>query len=197
MNPRGDKTIMTKTDHRRTNSRKSDHTAANRASGTEVGQRRGKSGWTRRIVVGEGEGNDSPTLFRSFNHRIKVIGTTEFHDYEWIGDDEHGEFGFLQETVLSTSGPSAELLKWKKGFGGEERVEIEIQGSLQSDNGDCIVTIRTEFFEGATEGTTESEDSDVFVTVVPMNHTSNFDVHLANNEDDWARISGSIANTRI
>ncbi|MFE7582521.1 hypothetical protein ACFU5Y_13310 [Streptomyces gardneri] len=180
---------MTKTDHHRAATRVRSH-----GGNGEV--RRSRSGWTRRIVVGD-EFTVPDTLIAQVFHRAKVQGTTEFHDYETIGDDEHGEFGFLQEVVLSTGGPSQELLRWTKGFGGEERVEIEINGSLQSDTGALVVSMETRFYEGATEGTTELEDSDVFNTVVPKNQTSNFSIHLANDEDDWAKIRGSIANSVI
>ncbi|WP_128437474.1 hypothetical protein [Streptomyces cyaneus] len=159
-----------------------------------VDVRRFKNHWVRKIVVGDGSA--APELLRAqVFHRAKVQGTTEFHDYETIGDDEHGEFGFLQEVVLSTGGPSQELLRWSKGFGGEERVEIEINGSLQSDTGALVVSMETRFYEGATEGTTELEDSDVFNTIIPNDQTSNFEINLANDEDDWAKIRGSIANT--
>ena len=133
-------------------------------------------------------------LVRENFHHIKVIGTTEFHDYETFGPDEHGTFGFMRENVLSTEGPSVTLLNWQQGFGGEERVEIDMTGSLSSSSGACLVQINTRFFEGATEGTTELEDSDSFQTVVPTGSTSNFEIHLANDEDDWATIRGSITN---
>ena len=136
-------------------------------------------------------------LTRANFHHIKIIGSTEFHDYETFGDDEHGTFGFMRENVLSTEGPSVTLLTWQQGFGGEERVEIEITGSLSSTTGACFVQIATRFYEGATEGTTELEDSDTYQTTVPVGSTSNFEIHLANDEDDWATVRGSITNSRF
>lgn len=129
-------------------------------------------------------------------HHITVTGTTEFHDYETFGSDEHGTFGFRQETTLSTRDIGSTLLTWRRGFGGEERVEIEIKGSLRND-GACAVTIDVLFFEGATEGTTELEDSEVVQAIIPAEATSNFEVHLANDEDDWAKVRGSIGNRRL
>jgi hypothetical protein len=128
-------------------------------------------------------------------HHITVTGTTEFHDYETFGSDEHGTFGFRQETTLSTNDVGSTLLTWRQGFGGEERVEMDIDGSLRAD-GVLAVTIQTRFYEGATEGTTEMEDSKVFQTIVPEGQTSNFQVHLRNDEDDWATIRASIGNRR-
>lgn len=129
-------------------------------------------------------------------HHITVTGTTEFHDYETFGSNERGTFGFRQETTLSTRDIGSTLLTWRRGFGGEERVEIEIKGSLRND-GACAVTIDVLFFEGATEGTTELEDSDVVQAIIPAGATSNFSVHLANDEDDWATVRGSIGNRRL
>ncbi|MGW2681320.1 hypothetical protein [Streptomyces sp. NPDC001436] len=159
--------------------------------------RRFKSGWTRNMTFGVGALPETGLTRAEHVHRIRVQGSVEFHDYETIGSDEHGEFSFLKETNLSTGGPSEELLKWKKGFGGEERVEIEMTGSLQSATGNLVVSMETRFYEGATEGTTELEDSDVYNTVVPTGQTSNFFIDLANDEDDWAKINGSISNTQI
>jgi|EndMetStandDraft_3_1072993.scaffolds.fasta_scaffold18098_5 hypothetical protein len=136
-----------------------------------------------------------PALARSNFHRIRVSGTVTMHDYETFGSDEQGDFPFLRETILATEGPSMTLLRWRQGFGGEERVEMDMVGSLNSTSHTCLVQIAIRFYEGATEGTTELEDSRVFESIVPPNATSNFDVHLANNEDDWARVVGSIANT--
>jgi len=135
-----------------------------------------------------------PGLARSNFHRIRVSGTVTMHDYETFGSDKQGDFPFLRETILATEGPSMTLLRWSQGFGGEERVEIDMVGSLNSTSHACLVQIAIRFYEGATEGTTELEDSRVFDSIVPPNSTSNFDVHLANNEDDWARVIGSIAN---
>jgi hypothetical protein len=147
------------------------------------------AGNTRKVLI--------PATLRAENfHHIKIIGSTEFHDYETFGPDEHGTFSFLQESVLSTQGPSVTLLKWQQGFGGEERVEIDIVGSL-SNTGACLATIDVRFFEGATEGTHELEDSDSFQTIVPAGRTSNFFIHLANDEDDWAKVRGSISNTQL
>jgi hypothetical protein len=135
-----------------------------------------------------------PGLARSNFHRIRVSGIVTMHDYEVFGQDEHGDFPFLRETILATEGPSMTLLRWQQGFGGEERVEIDMVGSLNATSHTCLVQISIRFYEGATEGTTELEDSRVFESIVPPNSTSNFDVVLANDEDDWARVVGSIAN---
>jgi hypothetical protein len=159
--------------------------------------------WKAKIAssaIGRGRARKAlipPTLVRANFHHIRVVGTTEFHDYETFGPNEHGTFGFMRETVLSTEGPSVTLLDWEQGFGGEERVEIDMTGSLNSSTGACFVQINVRFFEGATEGTTELEDSDSFQTIVPVGQTSNFEVHLANDEDDWATIRGSIGNSRF
>lgn len=134
-------------------------------------------------------------LLRENFHKINVFGTVTMHDYETFGSNEHGDFSFHQETVLSTAGPSTTLLQWEQGFGGEERVEIDIVGSLNASSRACFVRIAIRFYEGATEGTTELEDSRTFDSVVPFNLTSNFNVHLANDEDDWARVIGSIGNS--
>ena len=138
---------------------------------------------------------DTPRQPQQWFHHITVTGSVEFHDYETFGADEHGTFGFRQETTLSTNDTGAILLTWRKGFGGEERVEIDIDGSLRSD-GVLAVNIQTRFYEGATEGTTELEDSNVFQAIVPEGQTSNFQVHLRNDEDDWSTIRGSIGNRR-
>lgn len=58
------------------------------------------------------------------------------------------------------------------------------------------MTIQTRFFEGATEGTTELEDTEAFQAIVPADQTSNFDVHLRNDEDGWATIRASIGNRK-
>ncbi|MGE0237277.1 MAG: hypothetical protein AB7F09_08195 [Parvibaculaceae bacterium] len=137
-----------------------------------------------------------PLARAPFFHHISVSGTTEFHDYETFGDDEHGIFGFRQETTLSTSDIGATFLTWRKGFGGEERVEIDIDGSLRAD-GVLAANINLRFYEGATEGTTELEDSRAIQAIVPQGQTSNFDIHLRNDEDDWATIRGSIGNQRL
>lgn len=158
-------------------------------------------GWLQRIVEGReetprrGPNQSHPTGLPLSFHHITVTGTTEFNDYETFGSDEHGIFGFRQETTLSTNDLSKTLLTWQQGFGGEERVEIDIDGSLQS-NGAIAVTINARFFEGATEGTHELEDSRAFQTIVPQDQTSNFDIHLKNDEDDWATIRASIGNQR-
>ncbi|MBK7253143.1 MAG: hypothetical protein IPI04_04285 [Ignavibacteria bacterium] len=101
-----------------------------------------------------------------------------------------------QETTLSTNDIGSTLLTWSKGFGGEERVEIDIEGSLAS-NGVLGVNIQIRFYEGATEGTHELEDSKVFQAIIPPGQTSNFNIHLANDEDDWATVRGSIGNRKI
>jgi hypothetical protein len=129
-------------------------------------------------------------------HHITVTGTTEFHDYETFGSDEHGTFGFRQETTLSTNDLGSTLLTWRKGFGGEERIELDIDGSLRPD-GVLAVNIQIRFYEGATEGTTELEDSKVFQAIVPEGQTSNFTLHLRNDEDDWATTRASIGNRKI
>lgn len=150
-----------------------------------------------RPIEGAGAGagvQPTHTPTQAFHH-ITITGTTEFHDYETFGPDEHGTFGFRQETTLSTNDLGATLLTWKQGFGGEERVELDIDGSLRPD-GVLAVNILTRFYEGATEGTTELEDSKVFQAIVPAEQTSNFQVHLRNNEDDWATIRGSIGNRK-
>lgn len=134
-------------------------------------------------------------LTRENFHRISVSGTTTMHDYETLGSDKEADFPFLRETVLSTHGPSQTLLRWQQGFGGEERTEIDMVGSLSSSTGACLFQIAVRFYEGATEGTSELEDSRVFETIVPVGRTSNFDVLLANDEDDWARVVGSIGNS--
>jgi hypothetical protein len=136
-------------------------------------------------------------LARANFHRIRVTGTCTMHDYETFGSNEQGDFGFLRETILSTEGPSITLLKWQQGFGGEERTEIDMIGSLNSTSGACLVQIAIRFYEGATEGTHELEDSRVFETIVPPNQTSNFGVRLANDEDDWSNVIGSIANSPL
>ena len=127
---------------------------------------------------------------------VSVTGTTEFHDYETFGSDEHGTFGFRQENVLSTNDTGTTLLTWRQGFGGEERVEIDIDGSLRSD-GALSANMQIRFYEGATEGTSELEDSKVFQSIVPADQISNFHIHLRNNEDDWATVRGSIGNRSI
>ncbi|MGB9927064.1 MAG: hypothetical protein ACPK85_01510 [Methanosarcina sp.] len=160
-------------------------------------------GWFQRFVerreepsrTGSNQTHPTGRVPPSFHH-ITVTGTTEFHDYETFGSDEHGTFGFRQETTLSTNDLSKTLLTWQQGFGGEERVEIDIDGSLQSD-GAIAVTINARFFEGATEGTHELEDSRAFQAIVPQDQTSNFDIHLKNDEDDWATIRASIGNQRV
>jgi hypothetical protein len=153
------------------------------------------AGWKRKIAINASEkGLIPPSLARANFNRIRVSGTTTMHDYEWIGDDKQADFPFLRETILATEGPSMTLLRWRQGFGGEERVEIDMIGSLNSTSRACLVQIAVRFYEGATEGTNELEDSRVFETIVPLNNTSNFDVLLANDEDDWARVIGSIAN---
>lgn len=93
----------------------------------------------------------------AFRH-ITVTGSTEFYGYETIGGDEHGIFGFRQEPTLSTNDFGQVLLTWSKGFGGEERTEIDIDGSLR-DDGVLATNIQMRFHEGATEGTIELEDS--------------------------------------
>lgn len=70
--------------------------------------------------------NNRPTRPVQTFHHITVTGTTEFHDYETFGSDEHGTFGFRQETTLSTNDIGSTLLSWRQGFGGEERVELDI-----------------------------------------------------------------------
>ena len=142
---------------------------------------------------------NSKLLIRAqeFFHNIRVEGSTTFHDYETFGSDEHGTFPFLTQNVLSTHGPSMTLLTWTRGFGGEERVEIDITGALNSATGVLTAQLAVRFYEGATEGTTELEDSDAWTTAVPINGTSNFDITLANDEDDWSRVIGSVANQRL
>lgn len=142
--------------------------------------------WLRR----EGVTSPPPAV-----HNISVTGTTEFFDYETFGSDERGTIGFLTETNLSTSDTSSTLLTWRKGFRGEERVEIDIEGNLRAD-GMLAANINIRFYEGATEGTNELEDSKVVQTIVPVGQTSNFNVHLRNDEDDWATIRGSIGNRK-
>jgi hypothetical protein len=132
-----------------------------------------------------------------FFHNVRVQGSSEFHDYETFGSDEHGTFPFLSQTVLSTAGPSMTLLTWQRGFGGEERVEIDLIGSLNSSTGALIASMNVRFYEGATEGTTELEDSDIWNAAIPVNQTGNFDIVLANDEDDWARVIGSVTNQRV
>lgn len=154
--------------------------------------------WKQKIASRVGRGGLIPAaLERASFHRIRVDGVVTMHDYETFGSNEQGDFGFLQETVLATEGPSTTLLRWQQGFGGEERTEIDITGSLNSASGACVVHIAVRFYEGATEGTTELEDSRVFDTIVPPGSTSNFDVKLANDEDDWCRVIGSIANNPV
>jgi hypothetical protein len=153
------------------------------------------AGWKQRIAAHKRKVLIPDELTRANFHRIKVTGTVTMHDYETFGPDEEGTFPFLRETILATEGPSATLLRWQQGFGGEERTEIDMVGSLNSTSHACLVQIAVRFYEGATEGTTELEDSQVFETIVPPNSTSNFDVLLANDEDDWARVIGSIANS--
>lgn len=148
-----------------------------------------------RIQRDQGSGVSPQSVPVQAFHHVTVTGTTEFHDYETFGSDEHGTFGFRQETTLSTNDTGSTLLTWRKGFGGEERVEIDIDGSLRTD-GVLAVNIQIRFYEGATEGTTELEDSKVFQAIVPEGQTSNFNVHLRNDEDDWATIRGSIGNRR-
>lgn len=140
---------------------------------------------------------DILTKSQEFHHNVRVEGSTEFHDYETFGSDEHGSFPFLNQTILSTQGPSTTLLSWRRGFGGEERVEIDITGALNSSTGVLTAQLAVRFYEGATEGTTELEDSEAWSTSVPINGTSNFDIFLANDEDDWARVIGSVANQRL
>lgn len=157
--------------------------------------------WWKGVFVGVGKlkrpGDVKPQgiPFAALHH-VTVTGTTEFHDYETFGDDEHGVFGFRQETQLSTSDIGATLLRWQKGFGGEERVEIEIEGSLRND-GFLAATIDVRFYEGATEGSHELEDSESFQALVAPDQTSNFNLVLANDEDDWAKVRASIGNRRI
>lgn len=129
-------------------------------------------------------------------HHVLVQGQTEFHDYETFGSDEHGIIGFRQESNLATGVAGVTLLTWRQGFGGELRVEIDTYGSLQPD-GLLAVNMQTRFFEGATEGTTELEDAQNYQTVVWPGQTGNFFIHLRNDEDDWATISGSVANWRF
>jgi hypothetical protein len=129
-------------------------------------------------------------------HHVTITGTVEFHDYETFGSDEHGTFGYRQETNLSTTDTATTLLTWRQGFGGEERVEFEMVGSLRPD-GVLAATVNVRFYEGATEGTTELEDSRVHQAIIPAGQTSNFEIHLRNDEDDWATLRGSIGNRRF
>ncbi|MBY9064363.1 hypothetical protein K7957_15595 [Sphingomonas yunnanensis] len=130
-------------------------------------------------------------------HRVLVSGTVTMHDYETFGSDGEGTFGFSQESLVSADGPGTVLLTWQQGFGGEERTEIDIVGVLNSATGACQATINVRFYEGASEGTTELEDSRSFVSIVPEGRLANFDLRLANDEDDWARVLGSISNSTI
>lgn len=136
-------------------------------------------------------------LTRANFHRVRLQGTVTMHDYEWLSADEQADFPFFREGILATEGPSLTLQRWEQGFGGEERVEMDFVCSLNSGTHACLVQIAIRFYEGATEGTTELEDSRTFDTIVPDGHTSGFDVRLANNEDDWARVVGSIANSPV
>jgi hypothetical protein len=129
-------------------------------------------------------------------HHVVVQGQTEFHDYETFGSDEHGIIGFRQEGNLATGASGVLLLTWRQGFGGEMRVEIEVYGSLHPD-GLLGINMNTRFYEGATEGTNELEDSRNFQTVVWPGQTGNFFIHLRNDEDHWATISGSVSNWRF
>ncbi|GAA5036065.1 hypothetical protein ACFQRL_08950 [Microbacterium fluvii] len=129
-------------------------------------------------------------------HQVAVTGTAEFHDYETFGSDEHGFRAFRSETQLSTDDISVTILDWEAGFGGEERVEIDMSGSLRED-GVLIASLEVRFYEGATEGTTELEDSKALQTAVARGGVSNFTIHLANDEDDWATVRGTISNRLI
>lgn len=129
--------------------------------------------------------------------RILVSGSVTMHDYENFGPDEHGTFGFSQETMLSVAGPGQTLLVWEQRFGGEERTEIEIVGALNAGTGACQATINVRFYEGSSESTTELEDSRSFVSIVPEGRVANFDLRLANDENDWTRVLGSISNTSL
>ncbi|MGX1778130.1 hypothetical protein ACWIGW_38905 [Nocardia brasiliensis] len=181
---------------------------------TGVSDRAGK--WRSGIAITtvEGEAEKNETIRRcdreipdenlqlleraqEFFHNIRVEGSTTFHDYETFGSDEHGTFPFLTQNILSTFGPSITLLNWVRGFGGEERVELEVTGALNSATGVLIAQLAVRFYEGATEGTTELEDSDAWTSAVPVNGTSTFDITLANDEDDWARIVGTVSNQRL
>lgn len=152
--------------------------------------------WKARIASNAGRGLIPAGLVRANFHRITVEGFVTMHDYETFGPNEEGTFAFRKETNLSTQGPSSTLLQWEQGFGGEERTEIDIIGALNND-GVCRADIAVRFYEGATEGTNELEDSRVHTTIVPVNTTSNFEIRLANDEDDWARIVGSISNVQF
>lgn len=137
-----------------------------------------------------------PNIPKPSTHHVSIIGSVEFHDYETFGSDQHGRKGFHAETKVSTDDISVALLDWEAGFGGEERVEIDMFGSLRED-GRLSVTLDVRFYEGATEGTTELEDSKSWATVVPAGSSSNFSIHLANDEDDWATVTGTITNRRV
>lgn len=183
---------------------------------TKSGKAKQASKWRRgiRIATTDGESHKIETIRRcerelptedielldraqEFFHNVRVDGSTTFHDYETIGSDEHGTFPFLTQNILSTFGPSITLLNWVRGFGGEERVELELTGALNSATGVLIAQLAVRFYEGATEGTTELEDSDAWTSAVPINGTSTFDITLANDEDDWARIVGTVSNQRL
>jgi hypothetical protein len=129
-------------------------------------------------------------------YHVVVDGTTEFHDYETFGSDEHGVIGFRREQNLGTGSVGVTLLQWQQGFGGELRVEIDISGSLQPD-GTLNVNVQSRFYEGASEGTHELEDTRSYQTLVWPGTTSNFEIHLANDEDDWATVRASIGSWRI
>ena len=136
------------------------------------------------------EGAEPPPTYE-----VSIRGTTEFHDYETFGDDEHATFSFYDQVNLRDPGLTVRLLRWSKGFGGE---------SASSLISTCAWRTTGRSSRWATSGSSRAplraqmrqEDQQAITTVIPAGGSADVNIHLKNDEDDWSTVRDNSSSRR-
>jgi hypothetical protein len=101
---------------------------------------------------------------------VRIEGTD---DEWWPQSDEHVAKEFPVHTILSDNQPAATVQIPHVGWGGECRVEMDLEAVLGS-NKEIKVTGEARLYEGTTESTDDLEDTkgiDMTVPRLTVNHT--------------------------
>ena len=125
-----------------------------------------------------------------FNRRLGLIVYAHGVDKEWFGRDEQTHLTDCQETVFTGPNQTMEALGCRHGWGGECRLEVNLQ-ALQNTDHSIRVFGYAKLFEGASESTNDIDGEVSIEFVVPKGGviaTHNFHVNNGRENGDRADI---------
>jgi len=130
---------------------------------------------------------------------VNIHGDMQIKDDEPFSDDYYNRSRDFPSMVLGVNGIMSNTYNWIEGAGGEIRIEVFVNATLNPNNGVVTVTHDTKLFEGTSENTGDL-DGTGNGSVKVLKGSQNVIRYIVNNTDeggDWVTVSLSCTNSRV